>query len=538
MQQEKKKEQKFIFVTGGVLSSLGKGIFSSSIAKLLKSKHRMQTSLMKIDPYLNTDAGTLNPFEHGEVFVTRDGYECDLDLGNYERFLNEYALREQNLMMGNVYQAVLENERKGTYLGKTVQSVPHVTNEIKKRIRQTAIKTNAETLVIEIGGTVGDIESEIVLEAIRQMKFDNNAKTLYIHLALMPTIITGEEKTKPLQHSVKALMARGINPDLVIGRTSKPINLESKEKIALQCSVRSSDVFCSPNASTIYKVPVILDEQKISEKICEKLNVSLAAQPSEEFCKWKELVEKLESLTDEVKIAVVGKYAVCKDAYMSLFEALTHAGLANNVKVKADLLDAQEMEREMQKTLKDYNGVVIPGGFGGRAIEGKINAIKYCRENDLPMLGICYGFQMAVIESARNILKWKDAHTTECNPNTSKPVIHILPDKKNLKNLGGTLRLGAKKTLLAPGSIASKIYGNTEILKRFRHRYEMNPEYVKNLQDAGITFSGTNEQGSLMKVLERKDHKFFFGVQFHPEFDSRLELPEESFSALIKTSKT
>ncbi len=529
-------DRKFIFVTGGVLSSLGKGIFASSIAKLLKSKHGLQTSLMKIDPYLNTDAGTLNPFEHGEVFVTRDGFECDLDLGNYERYLNEYAIRDQNLMMGTVYQSVLENERRGDYLGKTVQSVPHVTNEIKNRLHKTAKATNAQVLVVEIGGTVGDIESEIVLEAIRQMKFEENTQTLYIHLALMPNIITGEEKTKPLQHSVKALMARGITPDIVVGRSSKPISQAALEKIALQCSVRASDVFCSPNASTIYKVPVILDEQHISEKINEKLNLT-SKKSSKDFDEWKNLVEKLEGLQDEVKIAVVGKYATSKDAYMSLFESLTHAGLANNVKVTADLLDAQELEKQMPTALKNYNGVIIPGGFGGRAIEGKINAIKYARENNIPLLGICYGFQLSVVEAARNILNWKDAHTTECNPNTTKPVIHILPDKKNLANLGGTLRLGAKKTLLTKGSMASKIYNDTTILKRFRHRYEMNPDYVNDLQDAGIIFSGTDEQGHLMKVLERKDNKFFFGVQYHPEFDSRLEHAEESFQALIKASK-
>ena len=529
-------DRKFIFVTGGVLSSLGKGIFASSIAKILKSKHGITTSLMKIDPYLNTDAGTLNPFEHGEVFVTQDGYECDLDLGNYERYLNEYAIKDQNLMMGSVYQSVLDKERKGDYLGKTVQSVPHVTDEIKKKIKEAAKKTNSELLVVEIGGTVGDIESEIVLEAIRQMKFEQGTQAIYIHLGLMPAIITGEEKTKPLQHSIKALMARGITPDLVIARSTKMISKQAREKIAQQSSVRNEDVFCSPNAATIYKVPVILDEQKISERILEKLQLK-GKTTSKEFEEWKKLVEKLENLKDEVKIAVVGKYAGSKDAYMSLFEALTHAGLENNVKVTADLLDAQELEKEINTVLTKYDGVIIPGGFGGRALEGKINAIKYCRENKVPLLGICYGFQMAVIETARNILGWTDAHTTECNPETSKPVIHILPDKKDVVNLGGTLRLGLKKTKLVKGSLASKIYSNTEIEKRFRHRYEMNPDYVKELEKAGITFSGCDEQGKLMKVLERHDHPFFFGVQYHPEFDSRLEHAEESFAALVKAAK-
>ncbi len=529
-------DRKFIFVTGGVLSSLGKGIFASSIAKILKSKHGLQASLMKIDPYLNTDAGTLNPFEHGEVFVTRDGFECDLDLGNYERYLNEYAVRDQNLMMGTVYQAVLDKERKGDYLGKTVQSVPHVTDEIKRRIKETAKKTNSEVLVVEIGGTVGDIESEIVLEAIRQMKFETNTQAFYIHLGLMPAIITGEEKTKPLQHSIKALMSRGITPDLVVARSTKMISKNAREKIAQQSSVRIEDVFCSPNAATIYKVPVILDEQKISERILEKLQIK--SKPSKEFDEWKKLVDKLENLKDEVKIAVVGKYAGSKDAYMSLFEALTHAGLENNVKVTADLLDAQELEKELSQVLTNYDGVVVPGGFGGRALEGKINAVKYCREQKVPILGICYGFQMQVIETARNILGWTDAHTTECNPDTTKPVIHILPDKKDVINLGGTLRLGVKKTKLTKGSNAAKIYAASEIEKRFRHRYEMNPDYVKDLEKAGITFSGCDEQGRLMKVLERNDHPFFFGVQYHPEFDSRLEHAEESFAALVKAAKT
>lgn len=527
-------ERKFIFVTGGVLSSLGKGILASSIAKILKHKDNANVSLMKIDPYLNCDAGTLNPFEHGEVFVTQDGHECDLDLGNYERFLDVFSIREQNLMLGQIYRTVVEKERKGEYLGKTVQLIPHATNEIKKRIKLCAEKTNCNVLVVELGGTVGDIESEIVLEAARQMKYELPSNVLFIHLALVPTIITGEEKTKPMQHSVRALQSRGITPDLLIARTTNHMAEGSKKKIAMQCSVNEGDIYFSPNVSTIYKLPLVLEKQGIDKTLCEKFNIEIGN--GEKFKQWKELVEKLENCKDEIEVAVVGKYATSKDAYMSVFEALTHASAHNNVKVKGTLIDATEVENN-EVELKNFNGFVIPGGFGGRAVEGKIKAINYAREHSKPLLGICYGFQLTVVEMARNVIGWKDANTTEINENTLHPVIDLLPEQKSVIDKGATMRLGVKKTLIRKGTLASEIYCKEAIQKRFRHRWEMNPTYVDAMQDAGILFSGTDETGKINKILEVKKHPFLFGVQFHPEFDSRLEKPEESFEKLVGASK-
>ncbi len=526
--------RKFIFVTGGVLSSLGKGILASSIAKILKHKNNLNVSLMKIDPYLNCDAGTLNPFEHGEVFVTQDGHECDLDLGNYERFLDVFAIKEQNLMMGQVYRALVEKERKGEYLGKTVQLIPHAANEIKKRIRLCGEKTNCEILVVEIGGTVGDIESEIVLEAARQMKYEDSENVLFVHLALVPTILTGEEKTKPMQHSVRAVQARGITPDLLISRTTNDMSDASKKKIAMQCSVNENDIYYSPNVATIYRLPLTLEAQGIDTTICNKFKHPTSN--GEKFQEWKTLVEKLEKCTDEVNIGVVGKYATSKDAYMSVFEALTHAGVDNGVKVNSSLIDATEVEKGKAK-LADFDGFVIPGGFGARAVEGKIKTIQFARENNKPLLGICYGFQLTIVEIARNVLGWSDANTTEIDPNTTHPVIDLLPEQKNVSDKGATMRLGVKKTLLKKGTTAHKIYDIEAIYKRFRHRWEMNPTYVKDMQDTGVVFSGTDETGKINKVLELKKHPFLFGVQFHPEFDSRLEKAEESFAKLVEASK-
>ncbi len=526
--------KRFIFVTGGVLSSLGKGILASSIAKILKHKDEHNVCLMKIDPYLNSDAGTLNPFEHGEVFVTQDGHECDLDLGNYERFLDTPAIREQNLMMGQVYRSLVEKERKGEYLGKTVQLIPHATDEIKKRIRHCAEKTNCDTLVVEIGGTVGDIESEIVLEAARQMKYEDSENVLFVHLALVPTIITSEEKTKPMQHSVRALQSRGITPDLLVGRTTQELSEDSREKIALQCNVNENNIFYSPNAPSIYHLPIILEKQGIDKIITHKLKLSTGN--GTRFNEWKTLVEKLENCTDEINIAVVGKYAKSRDAYMSVFEALTHAGCHNNVKVNSKLIDSSSVENG-EINLSDFNGFIIPGGFGSRAIQGKLKVIQVSREKNIPLLGICYGFQLSVIEIARNVLEWKTANTTEIDENTQFPVIDLLPEQRNVKEKGATMRLGAKKTILQQNTVAFDIYKSELILKRFRHRWEMNPKYVGEMQDAGVVFSGVDETQCIKKVLELKNHPFFFGTQYHPEFDSRLEKPEESFAKLIEESK-
>ena len=530
---------KFVFVTGGVLSSLGKGIFASSLARLLKS-YGVKVSCMKVDPYLNCDAGTLNPFEHGEVFVTQDGFECDLDVGNYERFLSEFAVREQNLMMGSVYKAVVEKERKGEYLGKTIQLIPHATNHIKQCIRKAAQVTGADVLVVEIGGTVGDLESDIVFEAAREMNFEEPPQAVtFIHLALVPRITTGEMKTKPMQHSVKALLARGITPNFLVARSDEMISAAVREKLALFCNVREESVFCSPNLDLVYGLPMELAKQGVHEKIAERLGIKLKEKDLQD---WAKLVEKLEHLKKNgkrVKIGVIGKYASgSKDAYMSVFEAITHAGLHCGVYAEGVLVDSEEIEKGKLKVeqLAQYDGLLVPGGFGSRGVEGKISAVKYARENNLPYLGVCYGMQLAVIEIARNALGLRDANTTENAPETKHPVIDILPEQKSVEEKGGTMRLGAKWVEIKKGTLAHKLYGQDKVFKRFRHRYEVNPEFVEQLESVGVVFSGQWPKEKIMKVMELKDHPYFVGVQYHPEFDTRLEAPEEVYLGLVKAA--
>lgn len=517
---------KFVFITGGVLSSLGKGTLSSSIARLLKSRG-VNANCMKIDVYLNCDAGTLNPFEHGEVFVTQDGFECDLDVGNYERFLNIFARKEQNLMMGQVYKAVIEKERKGEFLGKTLQMIPHVTNEIKHRIRNTAKVTEADVLVVELGGTVGDIESELVLEAIRQMRFDGD-EVVFIHLALVPTITTGELKTKPMQHSVKTLLASGVQPDLLVARSDRSLSKELKAKVAMFCNVHAEEVFSSPTVDSVYKLPLVLEEQGIDKLIAEKLSLKLKDR---DLGEWKELLDKKPKT--EKTIAVVGKYATTRDTYMSVFEALYHAAINNDVKLNAVLIDSEKIEDGTLK-LEEFDGFVVPGGFGERGVEGIIQAAKYAREHNLPYLGLCYGLQIAIIESARNVLGWKDAHTTEINPNTKHPVICLLPEQRAIEEKGGTMRLGAYEVKVEKGTLAYELYKNEKVHKRFRHRYEINPELIPDLEKIGWVFSGRDPKREIRKIGELKNHKFFLGVQYHPEFDSRFEKPEPLFDGFVK----
>jgi len=526
---------KFIFVTGGVLSSLGKGMFASSITKLLKSCG-VKASCMKIDPYLNCDAGTLNPFEHGEVFVTQDGFECDLDVGNYERFCNEFAVREQNLMMGSVYKAVIDKERKGEYLGKTIQLIPHATNQIKHCIRSAAKTVGADVLVVEIGGTVGDMESDVVLEAARQMNFEEPPQAVtFIHLALVPKITTGEMKTKPMQHSVKALLGRGITPNFLVARSDEPISAVLREKIALFCNVREENVFCSPNLDTVYAIPMELEKQKVHEALAERIGFKLNERDMKE---WVKLVDKLEDLKKKgpnVKIGVIGKYATAKDAYMSVFEAITHAGVHCGVYAEGFLVDSEAVEKG-KIDLTQYDGLLVPGGFGGRGVEGKISAIKYARESGVPYLGVCYGMQLAVIEVARHVAGLEGANTTENEPEVKHPVIDILPEQKSVQEKGGTMRLGAKWVEIKKDTKAFELYGEEKVFKRFRHRYEVNPEYVDRLEAAGIVFSGMWPKEKIMKVMELKDHPYFVGVQYHPEFDSRLETPEPVYYGLVKAS--
>ncbi|NUN11412.1 CTP synthase [Candidatus Micrarchaeota archaeon] len=522
---------KFVFITGGVLSSLGKGILSSSIAKLLKQSG-VNASILKIDVYLNSDAGTLNPFEHGEVFVTKDGFECDLDVGNYERFLNLYATNEQNFMMGSVYKSVLDKERKGDYLGKTIQLIPHVTEAVKKKIRNSAKKLGCDVLVVEVGGTVGDIESELVLEAIRQMKFEDEC--LFIHLALVPTILTGEQKTKPMQQSVKLLLSRGIVPDAIVARSETPLNADSRKKIALFCNVKQENVFYSPTVESVYELPSVLKKQGFVASIQKLLSLP---EHEPDLSEWDSLLNKMKKTTIKKRIGVVGKYATTKDTYMSVFEALNHACVNNNVKGELVLIDSEEIESGKQ-SLEGFDALVVPGGFGERGIEGIIKAISYSRENNIPFLGLCYGLQLAVIEFSRNVLKLEDANTTEINPDTKNPVICLLPEQKNVEDKGGTMRLGVKSVKVLQGTKAFEAYESELIEKRFRHRFEVNPEYVDQLEKAGFVFSGRDPNREIQKIGELKKHKFFVGVQYHPEFDSRLEKPEELFNALIKATLT
>ncbi|MBU1197837.1 CTP synthase [Candidatus Micrarchaeota archaeon] len=531
---------KFIFVTGGVLSSLGKGVLTASIAHLLKL-NGIRASLMKIDPYLNCDAGTLNPYEHGEVFVTQDGFECDLDVGNYERFLDIFAVKQQNLMMGSVYKSVVERERKGEFLGNTIQLIPHATNEIKKRIRRCAQVTGADVLLVEIGGTVGDIESEVVLEAARQMRFENgkDPSVLFIHLALVPLIITNEQKTKPMQHSVKAILARGITPDVLVARCSQPLLESTKKKIALMCNVLPEAVFSSPDQKDIYNLPAELRRQGIEPVLEEKLALTFKPKKKDE---WEVLLEKHQSVKTHRKIAVIGKYAqTTKDTYMSVFEAIRHACVHAGVKGEIVLVNSENIEKE-KEDLSQYHAFIIPGGFGSRGTEGKIKAIQYARENKVPLLGICYGLQLSVIEFARNVLGFKDANSTEINPETKHPVIDLLPEQKKIEDKGGTMRLGAYHVLVKENTLAASLYAkemkNKHIFKRFRHRYEVNPEFVSRLEEKGMVFSGRDPKREIMKNAELPQdvHPYFIGSQYHPEFDSRLEQPEPLFYGLVKAT--
>lgn len=523
---------KYIFITGGVISTLGKGVLTASIARILKLGG-ISVSAMKIDPYLNSDAGTLNPFEHGEVFVTQDGFECDMDIGHYERFLGVPAKKGQNLMMGAVYGAIISAERMGSFLGKTIQAIPHVTDEIKRRIKAASKEVGCDVLCVEIGGTVGDIEGELVLEAARQLKYVEGNNAAFVHLAPLLTTATGEMKTKALQHSVKELLARGIVPDIIVARTRDCITQEARSKIALQCNVKQSDIFYAPDVQSIYLLPSVLLSQGIQRSIAEKLNLDIKSVNTKV---WDKIVRRALASKKIKKVAIVGKYTVSKDAYASIYEALFHAGAAVGIKIVADLIDAEKLERECANfaNFAGYDGIIVPGGFGLRGTEGKISAIKWARENCVPFLGICFGFQLTVIEYARNVLKMHGASSAELDPKTKYPVIDILPEQIGIEKKGGTMRLGAQTIIIKRGTLARKIYMQEKILKRHRHRYEVNPAYIEALQKGGLIFSGISDDGKKMEILELRNHPFFLATQFHPEFDSRLEAPEPAFLAFAK----
>jgi CTP synthase len=525
---------KYIFVTGGVLSSVGKGIVTSSIGKMLQARGFKVTSI-KIDPYVNVDAGTMNPYIHGEVYVTDDGGETDLDLGWYERFLNIDLCKHNNITTGQVYQAVIEKERKGDFLGKCVQIVPHITNEIKNQIRFVADEFKGDVVLTECGGTVGDIEGLPFLEAIRQMRLEEGFEdTFYVHVALVPILdVTGEMKTKPLQHSVNELRRIGIQPDTIVARCKEMINHESIQKIALFGTIPENAVFCSHNVQSIYQVPLILDKQGMGDYVCKRLKLS---ENKPNWNDWKQFVESILNPKYEVKIALVGKYAGLTDSYVSMNEALRHAGAACQTHVAIDYIEAETIEQEphLVKILQNYDGIFVPYGFGPRGTEGKMKAIRFARENNVPFLGICYGFQLAIIEFARNVSGLEKANSTEINPETPYPVIDLMPEQHSVKHKGATMRLGAHKIVIAKATMAHQLYGKEEIEERHRHRWEVNPKYWGILKNHGLTFSGMSPDGKRMEILELPNKYFFFASQFHGEFKSRPSKPDGEYYGFVK----
>ena len=525
---------KYIFVTGGVLSSVGKGIVTSSIGKMLQVRG-FDVTVIKVDPYVNVDAGTMNPYIHGEVFVTEDGGETDLDLGGYERFLNINLPKENNVTTGQIYQTVIDSERRGDFLGRCVQIIPHVTNEIKRRTRMVAEQSKAEIVLTELGGTVGDIEGLPFLEAIRQMRleegFDN---TLYVHLALVPILdVTGEMKTKPLQHSVNELRRIGIQPDTIVARCKKMIDNETLRKVALFGTIPKEAVFCSYNVPSIYQVPLILDEQGMGDYVCRRLGIS---RKNPEWNEWKQFVDCFENPKHEIKIALIGKYAGLVDSYVSMNEAFSHAGAACQTKVKVDYIEAERLENNSDgvKLLEGHDGIFIPYGFGPRGTEGKINGIRFARENNVPFLGVCYGFQLAVVEFARNVCGLNEANSTEINPETPYPVIDLMPEQRKVNNKGGTMRLGAHEVRVHKNTIAYTLYCAEKIIERHRHRWEVNPDYWNTLKNKGMVFSGNSPDARRKEILELPDRFFFFASQFHGEFKSRPTKPEPEYYGFIK----
>ncbi len=525
---------KYIVVTGGVISGLGKGITTSSLGKILQVRG-LKVTAIKIDPYLNYDAGTMNPYQHGEVFVLDDGGEVDLDLGNYERFLDTSLTFDHNITTGKVYLSVIQRERRGEYLGKTVQIIPHITEEIKRRIKKVAIESGADVILIEVGGTVGDIESMPFLEAMRQLRMEEGERNVFfVHTTLVPTVdVVGEQKTKPTQHSVKELRALGIQPDMIVGRSKEPLADETRRKISLFCDVPYEAVISAPDAKSIYEVPILFEEQGVGEYILGKMQLRGEAPRWRE---WKRYLTRLYKPKGEVTIGIVGKYVHLKDSYISHREAFVHVASTLQTKVNLKWVDSEDLEDKGTKLIEDVDGILIPGGFGPRGTEGKIMAARYARENDIPFLGICFGFQLAVVEYARHVLGYEDANSTELHKSTEHPVIDLLPEQREVKDLGGTMRLGAQKIIIEKGSMAHKIYGKTEIYERHRHRYEVNPEYIGELEKHGLHFSGKDESGTRMEIFELKDHIFYMGSQFHPEFKSRPLKPSPLHLALVRAA--
>ncbi|MEZ5125688.1 MAG: CTP synthase [Thermoleophilia bacterium] len=523
---------KHIFVTGGVVSGLGKGITAASIGLLLKARG-LRVASQKFDPYINVDPGTMSPFQHGEVFVTEDGAESDLDLGHYERFLDEFVQRDSNVTTGGIYNAVITKERRGDYLGGTVQVIPHITNEIKSRIHRLADSTQADVLITEVGGTVGDIESLPFLEAIRQFRKDiGRENVLYVHVTLVPVMgVVGEPKTKPTQHSVAELREIGIQPDVIVARAEEPLSQGIREKIALFCDVDPDAVISARDADDIYRVPLIMHDEHLDDLVVRLLRLETGAP---DLAVWRAFVERIDACRGPVTIALVGKYVQLHEAYLSVWEALRHSAIHHSRRLDLLWIDSEELNAaSVAERLATADGVIVPGGFGQRGIEGKIDAVRYCREQRIPFLGVCLGMQCAVAEYARNVCGMSDANSTEFDPSTTYPVIDLLPEQKAIADMGGTMRLGASRVKLVPDTRAHSAYGLDEVLERHRHRYEVNNDLRPQLEAAGLIISGTSPDGRLVEICELRDHPWFVASQFHPEFKSRPTRPAPLFRDFV-----
>ncbi|NLI24813.1 MAG: CTP synthase [Bacteroidales bacterium] len=527
---------KYIFVTGGVTSSLGKGIISASLGRLLQA-HGYNVTIQKLDPYINVDPGTLNPYEHGECYVTEDGAETDLDLGHYERFTGIHTTQANNVTTGRIYQSVINKERRGDFLGKTVQIIPHITDEIKRRIKLLGGNNKYDVVITEIGGTVGDIESLPFIEAVRQLKWDlGPGNCLVVHLTLVPYLsATGELKTKPTQHSVKALLENGIQPDILVLRTEKNLTTDIRKKVALFCNVEMEAVMQSIDVSTIYEVPLLLQKEKFDLIVLKKLN--LPARENPQLKEWKEFVNRIKNPGSTVRIGLVGKYVELHDSYKSINESFVHAGAMNRCKVDLQFIHSEDIERgDINELLGSLSGILVAPGFGDRGIEGKILAAQYARENRIPYFGVCLGMQCAVIEFARNVLGLKEAHSTEIARNTPYPVIDLMEDQKGITNKGGTMRLGAYPCNIKKGSLAWEAYGKLKVSERHRHRFEFNNQYLKAFEKAGMVATGINPDTNLVEIMEIPSHPWFVGVQFHPEYRSTVKEPHPLFVAFVKAA--
>jgi CTP synthase len=529
---------KYVFVTGGVTSSLGKGIIAASLAKLLQARG-LRVTIQKFDPYINVDPGTLNPYEHGECYVTEDGAETDLDLGHYERFLNIYTSQANNVTTGRIYQTVINKEREGAYLGKTVQVIPHITDEIKRRMLLLGQGNQYDIIITELGGTVGDIESLPFIEAVRQLQWEMSEEDcVVLHLTLIPYLKAAKElKTKPTQHSVKLLSQEGVHPDVIVCRTEEPLSPDIRKKIALFCNVKPEAVIEAADAPTIYEVPLAMMREKLDLIVLKKLNIVTYHEP--DLARWKEFLDKLKYPKSKVMIGLIGKYIELQDAYKSILESFVHAGAMNECKVQVVNVHSEFItEENVAEKLGNLDGLVVAPGFGHRGVEGKIIAVKYARENKLPFFGICLGMQMAVIEYARHILGWKDAHSTEMDVHTSHPVIDLMEEQKKVTIKGGTMRLGAYPCVLKEGSLAHQIYGGQSVIsERHRHRWEFNNAYLRQYEEAGMMPSGTNPESGLVEIVELPSHPFFIGVQYHPELKSTVENPQPIFVHFIRAAK-